>query len=222
MYLTRFAVNPARRGSRKLLSSPHALHAAILSGFPPDLGHPDPTLEGRVLWRLDRGLDHSTLLYISSPTPPDLTHLVEQAGWPTTQAWETRDYEPMLSRLEAGQRWAFRLTANPVRHVRTQDSDAKTKPRGHVTADQQLGWLLSRTATLGIDVHPPQEESPAVLVSDRRTTRFGRNGSTVTLVTATFDGRLHVTDASLLRQALVNGVGRAKGYGCGMLTLAPL
>ena len=37
----------------------------------------------------------------------------------------------------------------------------------------------------------------------------------------TFDGSLTVTDPEKLRHALSNGIGRAKGYGCGMLTLAP-
>jgi CRISPR system Cascade subunit CasE len=174
-----------------------------------------------VLWRVDRGQDHSTQLFISSPLPPDLTHLVEQAGWPTTHTWDTRDYRPLLDRLVEGQRWAFRLTANPVRHVRIDDSDAQTKPHGHVTADQQLGWLLSRTEALGIDVYFKSDGAPTVLVRDRRTIRFGRNGSTVTLVTATYEGIVHIADAERLRQALVNGIGRAKGYGCGMLTLAP-
>ena len=221
MYLTRFALNPARRGSRKLLTSPHAMHAAVLSAFAPDATAPGTVDSGRVLWRVDRREDASTLLYIASPSPPDLTHLVEQAGWPTTQTWDTRDYRPLLDRLTEGQHWGFRLTANPVRHVRTNSKEIRTKPRGHVTADQQVGWFLARTEALGINVTPGQDGSPTVLVHDRRTMRFTRNGSTVTLVTATFDGVLQITDPVLLRAALVHGVGRAKGYGCGMLTLAP-
>lgn len=221
MYLTRFAINPARRGSRKLLASPHAMHAAVLSGFATDATAPRTVDVGRVLWRVDRGPDAFTLLYIASPEPPDLTHLVEQAGWPTTQTWDTRDYRPLLDRLDVGQFWGFRLAANPVRHVRMNSNETRTKPHGHVTADQQVGWLLARTKALGINVTPGADGSPAVLVHDRRTMRFARNGATVTLVTATFDGVLQIADPVLLRRALVQGVGRAKGYGCGMLTLAP-
>jgi CRISPR system Cascade subunit CasE len=39
---------------------------------------------------------------------------------------------------------------------------------------------------------------------------------------ATYDGILTVTDPALLRRALCHGVGRAKAYGCGLLTLAPV
>ena len=57
-------------------------------------------------------------------------------------------------------------------------------------------------------------------VVGRAVRRFPRNGSTVTLATATFEGHLEVTDVAALRHALNHGVGRAKAYGCGLLTLA--
>ena len=43
--------------------------------------------------------------------------------------------------------------------------------------------------------------------------------STVTLRQAQFDGTLTVTDVESLQGALINGIGRGKGYGCGLLTL---
>ncbi|WP_258184643.1 MULTISPECIES: type I-E CRISPR-associated protein Cas6/Cse3/CasE [unclassified Bifidobacterium] len=44
----------------------------------------------------------------------------------------------------------------------------------------------------------------------------------MTLASATFDGVLVVDDPDLLRHALVEGIGRAKGYGFGLMTLVPL
>ncbi|MGJ7908239.1 type I-E CRISPR-associated protein Cas6/Cse3/CasE [Actinopolyspora sp. H202] len=49
-----------------------------------------------------------------------------------------------------------------------------------------------------------------------------RGSKPVVLHTATFEGRLRVTSVELLRRALLHGVGPAKAYGCGLLTLAPL
>lgn len=220
MYLTRFGINPARRGSRTLLASPQAMHAAVLAGFPPGTGAGAGTA-GRVLWRLDRGEHHRTDLFVASPTEPDLTHLVEQAGWPTTATWQTRDYRPLLHRLTTGQTWTFRLTANPVRSARVKEGQ-DTQPVAHVTAGQQRQWLLDRTARAGFEVTAGAAGEPDVLVRDRRTLRFSRQRSTVTIAQATFDGVLRVTDADALRRTLVHGIGRAKGYGCGLLTLAPL
>ena len=39
--------------------------------------------------------------------------------------------------------------------------------------------------------------------------------------TATFEGMLKVEDPSLMRQALLQGLGRSKRYGCGLLLTAP-
>ncbi|WP_337661692.1 type I-E CRISPR-associated protein Cas6/Cse3/CasE [Actinoalloteichus sp. AHMU CJ021] len=50
--------------------------------------------------------------------------------------------------------------------------------------------------------------------------RFARQGTTVTLTLATYEGRLRVADPGVFRRTLTHGVGSAKGYGCGLLTLA--
>lgn len=230
MYLTRFQINPARRGARELLGSPQRLHAAVLAAFPQTADE-----RGRVLWRVDRD-EHRTWLYLVSRTEPDLTHVVEQAGWPATQAgWDTRPYGALLSRLADGQRWAFRLTANPTRTTSAhgsvrhpQDRPAELDPRGrpkarrygHVTVDQQLEWLRARVDGWGFAL--PEGDTGGVVVHGRETVRFRRDERTVTIARASFDGVLEVTDVGLLRDVLTTGAGPAKAYGCGLLTLAPL
>src|SRR5699024_12826792 len=56
------------------------------------------------------------------------------------------------------------------------------------------------------------------------TTASGRRGERAPAapVTATFERRLRATDPDLLRTTLLSGLGPAKRYGCGLLTLAPL
>jgi|SRR6185312_3749024 len=215
MYFTRMALNPARRGTRFLQTSPQAMHAAVLSAFPP--GVATQNTEGRVLWRLDRS-KHEVFLYVVSPESPDLTHLIEQAGWPTSSTWQTRDYAPMLGQITAGQHYVFRLVANPVRQPR--EAELGGKRVGHVTAAQQQEWLIDRVERSGFRILEAAEETPALVVSDREVKKFSRGPATVTLSTARFDGHLEVTDAGLLRQALAMGIGPAKGYGCGLMTLA--
>ncbi|MCN0180830.1 type I-E CRISPR-associated protein Cas6/Cse3/CasE [Salinispora arenicola] len=222
MYLTRFLVNPARRGARKLLASPQAMHAAVLSGFPRPEDH---TRDGaRTLWRLDHRQDRQVVLYVVSPTAPDLTHMVEQAGWPSSaETWATRPYSRLLDSLDKGQRWAFRLTANPTRAGRRNQDTPTTQRYGHVTPVQQVEWLTRRAERNGFGVVRQTDGELNLITYNRRVHRFtrGHTQRPVTLVTATYDGVLEVDDPTLFRGVLTRGIGHARAYGCGLLTVAP-
>lgn len=231
--LTRMALNPATRSGRRIVFNRQAMHAAVMAAFSPEQ-HDE--MDGRPLWRLDHD-GHRHVLYVVSPVQPDLTHVVEQAGW-AGESWSSTDYGPFLARLRTGQTWGFRLTANPVKNVSRPDGRGVVLP--HVTPAQQLWWLTRRAEGWGFSLplqdgssyvagdEPPGSgvETPPVLVSNREDERFGRKdggrgGSKVTLRLAQFDGLLQVTDAQRLREALVAGMGRAKAYGCGLMTLRP-
>ncbi|MFD8480497.1 type I-E CRISPR-associated protein Cas6/Cse3/CasE [Kitasatospora sp. NPDC059673] len=233
MYLTRFRFNTARQGARRLLSSPQNMHAAVMSAFPELL----PTAPGtRVLWRTDHNATAEVQLYVVSPSRPDLTHLVEQAGWPAaaatgTAGWQTYAYTPFLERLDKGTCWNFRLTANPVHHARTKDG-APTKRTAHVTARHQMQWLLQRQEAGGFRIaakpeerrHTEHGDEHQLAVHGQRNVTFSKRGAggRVTLTAVTFDGRLEVTDPDALRRVLTGGLGKAKAYGCGLMTLAPI
>lgn len=217
-YLTQMRINPARRGSKSLLQSPQAMHAAVLAGYSVD----DP---GRVLWRVDAGSRHQVTLYVVGALEPDLTHLVEQAGWPTTETWRTTSYAPFLARLAEDQYWGFRLTANPVQVDAPADGAKRGAVRPHVTAAQQEEWLRERARAWGFE--PLSSEQGGVLVTGRGRDNFvkGEKGGShrrVTIARANFEGVLRVSDAEVMRQAMVMGMGRAKAYGCGLMTLAPV
>lgn len=220
MFLSRMMINGRRRGARALLGAPRAMHAATMAAFA-DGGSSD---DGRVLWRLDDLGNARSNLYVVSPSPPDFTHLVEQAGWPTTEMWDTRPYGPFLDQLRIGQRWHFRLTANPVHHTRLRPTDRSSKIAAHVTVKQQEQWLLDRAEELGFGVVPSLTsagQDADLAVVQRYVHRFKRDEHIVTLAVATFEGHLEVVAEDRLRVALASGVGRGKAYGCGLLTLAP-
>jgi CRISPR system Cascade subunit CasE len=48
-----------------------------------------------------------------------------------------------------------------------------------------------------------------------------RSKTPITFSTLDFDGILTVTDSGLLTQTLFNGLGPAKGFGCGLLLVKP-
>lgn len=215
-------INPQKREGRKLLGNRQLLHKAVLQAFPPG------SIEGagkRVLWRLDQdGLKHT--LYMVSPIQPDLTHIAEKAGW-VSQAWNSISYDAFLDRLLVGQEWGFRLHANPVKQESTP-AGSRGKILPHVTPEQQIQWLSSRSDALGFRVKESSESITGLIVdvSSREDLRFARKdprqggrSAQVALRKAQFDGVLKVTDAELLKAALTQGIGRGKAYGCGLLTL---
>ncbi|WP_329068691.1 type I-E CRISPR-associated protein Cas6/Cse3/CasE [Streptomyces sp. NBC_01429] len=237
MYLTRFRVNTGRSDAQRLLSSPHRMHGAVNMSFPTA-----QTRDGsgpRVLWRIDGDASGETLLFIVSPTRPDLTHLVDQAGWPAADApgWTTYAYDKFLTTLAEGDTWGFRLTANPVHSIHHQHSKEgdPTKRAAHRTPRHQMGWLLERQQRSGFEIvqkpvdqrlleHGDEHE---LIVRDQRPWQFRKpptktNRDDVRITKVTFDGRLRITDPDVLRRTLTHGLGKAKAYGCGLMTLAPV
>ncbi|WP_322354160.1 type I-E CRISPR-associated protein Cas6/Cse3/CasE [Paratractidigestivibacter sp.] len=235
MYITRMALNGARRSAMEIIASPNKMHAAVEASFPPlaasNISGTDQDRGecGRTLWRIDPipGEGRNAWLYVVSPRRPDFTHLCEQAGWPVEGSWETKDYDRLLGSLDCGQLWQFRLKANPVRKVfedkgSRSDSSLVGTLQGHVTVQQQMKWLLDRSDAHGFRVCMGSDGQPQATVSQRSKVTFGHSGSKVTLVTAVFDGALKIVDPGAFRKALCCGVGRAKAFGCGLMTIAPL
>lgn len=226
-YFSQFAINPQRRESRKLLSNPRALHASVLSLFPPN----NDVSSERVLWRLDSSHPRHTL-YVVSPEKPDFSHLEEQAGWNTSPG-RTADYTKFLHRVVNDSAWYFTVQANPTKALRREG-----KPGSHnrgtiiplVTENQQIDWFHKRTEGWGFKLAEVTSlDETAVATTDLRimnnveqtTYKHYRDSPSkkITLRKTVFEGTLIVTDELALRRALVNGIGRAKSYGYGLLTL---
>jgi CRISPR system Cascade subunit CasE len=113
----------------------------------------------------------------------------------------------------------------------------------HRTAAAQLDWFLRRTESWGFEVPASRTDEPAPGLADTLPDDPGRSGPArevrivqrhrhafekrpggprVTFHSATFEGRLRVTDTSAFNARLLDGIGPSKAYGCGLLTLAPL
>ena len=244
MFLTKIDLDPARRLARKYLGSPQVMHAVVLRAT----GGDDGDGPGRVLWRADRGPTMTTL-YLLSPLEPDCKQLVAEAGAAGTRSL-TLDYSPFLATLDAGQVWAFRLTANPS-YAAPRGPEVRGKRYGHVTVEQQRRWFIERTPRYGFELVPVPgtkaaeaddaasgaaattsadadavAASASVVVVRRERPVFGRRNpdrdrrDRVTINRTVYEGVAHVTDADALRHALIAGIGRSKAYGCGLMTLA--
>jgi CRISPR system Cascade subunit CasE len=74
---------------------------------------------------------------------------------------------------------------------------------------------------MGVEVPTGTAGEPDVRIVRRQRLTFAHGARRVTLVTVTYEGRLRVVDPAPLRRTLVRGVGHARAYGCGLMTLAP-
>lgn len=242
-YLSSIRVNPMRTASRPALRSPHRIHGMIAAALPDGLDGDRP------LWRIDHDNPHRPRLTVLTRAKPDWTHVVEQIGWPTADdPYRVEDYSPLFAHLSRGREFAFRITVNPVQNTRSPEKPTPNQQRrmeegqrrafrlNHRTAAHQLDWLINRTQRHGFDIpvgshHPTAPgfddnppPAPDVRITHRATVKFTKRNEQrfIVLTTATFEGRLTVTDPDRLRESLLDGIGPAKSYGCGLLTLAPL
>ncbi|MGW3562331.1 type I-E CRISPR-associated protein Cas6/Cse3/CasE [Streptomyces sp. NPDC000941] len=215
-YFSTVRINPLRAASRKLLTSPRAMHGAVIGGLA------DYSAAERTLWRVDTSNPRRPTLLVVTESKPDWTHVVEQAGWPDADGahCDVYDYEPVLNSLKPGQNFAFLVTTNPVHSVLRQraNTERRTTRTGLRTADAQLAWFAQRAGGWGFEL---AADSLRVSASERLSFAKNGRGPKVTLTTATFEGSLRVTDPDALAQALRSGLGPAKAYGCGLLTLSP-
>ncbi len=207
MYLSRIELDEKNRATMQALESPGIIHGVI-----------ERCLEGpreRNLWRIDH-LNGKCYLLVLSHAQPNFLHLSSQFGRPG-DAGEIKGYDTLIQRIANGQNWCFRLRANPIHSAATEKEGERGRIHAHVTTEQQRRWLMERAVRNGFSI-----DADGYDVVDTRWYKFekSRNESnTVTIHTVTFEGFLLVTDVGLFTKALTSGVGKAKAYGCGLLTI---
>jgi CRISPR system Cascade subunit CasE len=201
--LTRLQLNPRHPDVRRDLSDIHRLHQRVMSLLPEDLGA-SPRAEAVTLWRLEPA-DNPVLL-VQTERNLDVESL--PAGYASAQ---TKDLGPVLAAVRPELRFRYRITVNPVRQ------NGKSGRRSVVPRSLLGDWWTERSRRIGI-----QDLEPAVVTNEP--TRHGTTprGNRLTVAVARIDGIASTTDPDALRTALCTGVGRARAYGCGLLTIAPL
>jgi CRISPR system Cascade subunit CasE len=124
----------------------------------------------------------------------------------------TREIQPQPV---AGQRLAFLLTANPVKTITDTQRDAKPGKKSEkcrvplIKEEDQREWIARKFADAG--------EIEAVNVLPHAPIYFRKGNRGGKLVSVTFEGVLCVSDPARMTELLVNGIGHAKAFGCGLL-----
>lgn len=203
MFLSRIQLNLNNRNTMKALSSPSIFHGAVERAFTGE--------RKRNLWRID-SLGGKMYLLLLSSSEPDLKSFCEQFGENDVCA-EIKSYDKLLGRIKNGSRWRFRIVANPTKSVLRKNERGKVYP--HITSDCQKKWLTEKSSKNGFLL----SEDSFNVVQSKWLRFYKKESRPVSLLSVTYEGILEVTDEELFRNALINGIGRGKAYGMGLLTV---
>ena len=204
MYLSRLTLNRSR-AAILWLSNPYRVHQRLKMACDGD---------PRLLFRIEEGSD-TTHILVQSHTPPnwqaafaDLSVLAKPA--------EQKTFEP---ELQAGRAYHYRLLANPtIKKTVDTDGDQKRKIRmGIIKEEEQINWLTRKLKTAGADLI----QCTIVPRGLQHSHKGNKEGKRQTHLAVLFEGMLVVRDPLTVTKALEAGIGSAKGYGFGLLSLAP-
>jgi CRISPR system Cascade subunit CasE len=183
----------------------HSLHRAVMALFPAVLpgAEQERRAASKILFRLDETATGPVVLVQSLLAP---THLPPTAKVKAVHCGTA---------MTPGTPVKFRVAVNAVIRRRRPDGKHRDDP---LPEDQVDEWLAGKLvgALTGV----------TILASARSIYGVDRNGLkkglSVALQVDTLDGVGTVHDPNRLLELVVDGVGRAKAYGCGLLTLSPL
>lgn len=183
---------------------PYRWHKALWSLFPDR-----PTARREFLFRVEQSAPgQAARLLLLAPWHPH--------GSDAASVLATREFAPALGR---GQRLRFRLVANPVRCIRDEGGRVDKSGRAKacrvpiVQEDARLDWLARK-----LDGAAALETA---VVAGQAPLRFRKKGSGAgKVVPVSYDGILGVQSADRLLECLRAGIGPAKAFGCGLLSLA--
>ena len=231
MFLSQLILNQRNRDVRRDLAAPYEFHRTVMREFPSfaDGGG------GRVLFRIDASDDRTPpTVLVQSEKRPDWSFLggsdyaiVRPVKEIQLLAMEDGKTSEQTILVPTGRCFRFRLVANP-----TFKRDGKR--HALLREDEQLKWLARKAAESGFEL-VPLSDAPRCELSEAAgrwnvsvtpigTSRSSkrRDGNTLTISHngVRFDGVLRVIDALKFIDSVNSGIGSAKGFGFGLLSIA--
>lgn len=221
-WLTKITPDLSSRRARAAFANAGELHRLLIDLASHHLGEEpmtSPRQHAGILFRVDEGHTGPVLLAQSHGRLS-----VDRLGDGFGQAAE-RDLTPFLDGLEKGKEVRYRLAATPCKRLGKSEKNAerlgeRARPGVHAYTRPLYGadaeqWWRERAKGHGLELREVRSTGTAPALDP------GRSGRRkVRLHMTRFDGQAVVTDPDAVRRAVVEGVGRGKSFGCGMLSLA--
>lgn len=189
------------------------LHRRIMGLFPDSLGE-NARAAGAILFRVDDD-PRGTSVLVQSAVAPDLARLPEGYAH-----GEVRTLDPLMDALRPGLPVRYRLTANATRKLGRNTTAGKPLTVVPLHAAEAEAWWARKAGEAGLELRILTAVSLNPAKGLRRSPDSTQRQHLQHARTR-FDGTALIADPERLRTALAEGVGRAKSYGCGLLTIAP-
>ena len=223
MFLHRIYLDPHCREARRDLADPYQLHSTLCRAFcAPDQKCP----EGEILWRLELKTDpvRGPQILVQSRSKPNWVGIGVK-GW-LTQADLPIDLKERLKldSLKSGQRFRFRLRANPcvtrngkrLGLLRLEEQEQWIQRKG-----ERHGFILPKLETSNLSENSPERLD--VRISQEQMLRGNkRSGHVLKIFSVLYDGYLTVTESDKFKEVLHTGIGHGKVMGLGLLSVAPV
>jgi len=212
MYLSQLLLNPAEAHVHRDLANPYELHRTIMCAFPTPLPQ-----EERVLFRIETNHNSAkTIVLIQSVTQPNWEKVQQKKDNYFACFPELRSLDNL--NIKAGDRLRFRLRANPSKRVYYAKKE-KSQRISLFSENDRLEWIVRKAEKGGFIVSP---ENLLVCDAPYRTMFVAReekkHKATINMVD--YDGVLQVINVDNFLLCMQQGIGPAKGLGCGLLSVA--
>lgn len=222
MFLHRIHLDPRCREARRDLSDPYQLHSTLCRAFStPNKKCP----EGEFLWRLEPETDPAGCprILVQGKSVPDWAGIGVQGWLANADSAIDLTLRLKLDLLKAGQRFRFRLRANPCETregkrlglLRTDEQEAWLERKG-----KQHGFALPKLASFDFS-ESPQERIDVRISQEQMLRGKQHTGNGIRIYSVLYDGILVVTEPDSFRAALQIGIGHGKAMGLGLLSVAP-
>jgi len=247
LYLSRLILNPHSRQVMSEIASPYEMHRTLMRAFPraTDETRVKARDEFGILFRAeDDDLLSVVKLYVQSQIAPDWSVLDGLDGYLCHRTempeYEYKDIMPACQMIQNGQVFSFRLRANPTKRIAKSDDPMKGKRAELTHESDQIDWLIRKgkereKGKLGgfeilrkqmEDRNGETREIPLVNVCAEGKQRGGKmqDGAAhkITHLAVLYDGLLRITHSDAFRETLACGIGPAKAFGFGLLSVAPV
>lgn len=222
MFFSRITINSQSAEPDELVSlvkgNVYAIHQILWRLFPED-----PDTDRDFLFRKEVENGWPFFYMVSKRQPQSIDGLIQV---------ESKPYQPKLT---AGQKLAFSLRTNPVITKKTADGNKRLRHDVVMNAKHDLAvsstgatditvgelqhaagikWLNDRSASFGFSFDP---NVVRVFGYQQHRIKSRKQKANIRFSVLDYEGILFVTDSERFYKTLINGIGRAKAFGCGLM-----